>query len=162
MKILYLHGYKGKPNKRRIKYLEEMGFEVIAPYINYDKHPNVIENYKDIDYNYVIGNSLGGYVGFYLSEYKKIPSILINPPLYMNLNETIGLNIVFPEITTSCLETQTVILGSDDDIVEPKQVIEWLTTNKPHCVNVDIIEDMGHKYTKKQFIDFLQEIIKKW
>ena len=66
MKILYLHGYKARPNYQRIGYLQELGHEVIAPYIKYDNEPNIMLELLEDDYDMVIGSSLGAYVGFYL------------------------------------------------------------------------------------------------
>ena len=75
MKILYLHGYKARPNYQRIGYLQELGHEVIAPYIKYDNEPNIMLELLEDDYDMVIGSSLGAYVGFYLASYKSIPCV---------------------------------------------------------------------------------------
>lgn len=159
MKILYLHGYKGTPNLDRITYLEDMGFEVIAPQIDYDNEPDVLVDWLKEDYDAVIGNSLGGYLGFHLSEYKSIPAILINPPMYMELMIKINQPQDIPK--PGLVRKKHIILGSDDDVVNPHKVLEWLFDNKP-TVDLHVIDGMGHKYTQEQFIDSVKCIIAGW
>mgnify|MGYP003651523336 FL=1 len=90
MKILYLHGYQGSPNWDRINYLKSLGHEVISPQIDYDNEHSFFIDLLELDFDFIVGNSLGGFVGFYLSIYKGLPCICINPPLYMDLKVKIN------------------------------------------------------------------------
>lgn len=157
MEILYLHGYKGEPNEKRIKYLKELGHNVIAPHIDYDNEPNIFIELLKLDYDYIIGNSLGGYLAFYISKYKGVKSICINPPLHMDLK----VNITIPNIDELPIQKPcSVILGMDDDVVNPKKVIDWLIENKPYC-DLHVYDGVGHRYHINDFINMVGPLIKK-
>lgn len=157
MKILYLHGYNGKPNKKRIKYLEDLGHEVIAPYIDYNNEPNIFIELIELEYECIIGNSLGGYLAFYISKYKSIKAICINPPLHTDLK----INIIIPNTKELPIQKPcSVILGMEDEVVKPKKVIDWLIHNKPYC-DLHVYDGVGHKYSINNFIKMINPIINK-
>ena len=155
MKILYLHGYQGSPNWGRIDYLKSLDHEVISPQIDYDNNNNFFNDLLDEDYDFIVGNSLGGFVSFYLSMYKGKPCICINPPLYMDLKIKINLP-KFYEIK-GCNDL-SIIMGSDDDVVSPTKTFNWLTENKP-TANVKIVEGMSHKFNLETFTEFTKPIL---
>jgi hypothetical protein len=157
MKILYLHGYQGSPNWDRIEYLESLGHEVIAPQIDYDNEHNFFMDLLEIDFDFIVGNSLGGFVGFYLSIYKGRSSICMNPPLYMDLK--VRMNLPLGYKIKGC-QNISIIIGGDDDIVDPKKTFDWLVKNKP-TANVKIVDNMGHRFNINTFIDFVDPILSK-
>ena len=133
MKILYLHGYQGSPNWDRIEWMESLGHEVIAPQIDYDKEHDFFINLLNQDFDFIVGNSLGGFTAFYLSIYKGKPSICINPPLYMDLK--IRMNIPLDYDIKGC-QNISVITGEDDDVVNPIKTFERpLKTNQSSILN---------------------------
>jgi len=157
MKILYLHGYQGRPNWDRIEYLESLGHEVIAPQIDYDNEHNFFIDLLEIDFDFIVGNSLGGFVGFYLSVYKGTPCMCINPPLYMDLKVRMNLPTNYNIKGSYYIN---IIIGAEDNVVDPIKTFEWLTKNKPSA-NVKIIDKMGHKFDIDTFITFTNPIISK-
>jgi esterase/lipase len=160
-KLLYLHGYQGAPNLEKVAYMESLGFDVIAPHIDYDNRPDIISELSELDFDYIIGNSLGSYVGFYLSEIKGVPSVLINAPMYMNIMEVINCQINVPHnlLNLNCgVHKKHIILGADDDIVNPVKVVEWLG-HSGFEYDVHMYKGMGHVYTHGQFVDSVQPIL---
>ena len=158
MKILYLHGYQGSPNWDRIEWMESLGHEVIAPQIDYDKEHDFFVNLLNQDFDFIVGNSLGGFTAFYLSIYKGKPSICINPPLYMDLK--IRMNIPLDYDIKGC-QNISVITGEDDDVVDPIKTFDWLVKNKP-VVNLKRISGMGHRFDLETFINFSEPLLNKF
>ena len=158
MKILYLHGYQGSPNWDRIEWMESLGHEVIAPQIDYDKEHDFFVNLLNQDFDFIVGNSLGGFTAFYLSIYKGKPSICINPPLYMDLR--IRMNIPLDYDIKGC-QNIAVITGDDDDVVDPNKTFDWLVKNKP-VVNLKRISGMGHRFDLETFINFSEPLLNKF
>lgn len=155
MKILYLHGYQGSPNWDRIEWMKSLGHEVIAPQIDYDNEQDFFINLLNKDFDFIVGNSLGGFVAFYISLYKGKPSICINPPLYMDLKIKMNLPIAY-EIKGS--QNISVIIGNDDDVVNPIKTFNWLTENKP-STSIKMIDGMGHRFGIEPFIEFTKPIL---
>ncbi len=157
MKILYLHGYKARPNYERIGYLEELGHEVIAPYIKYDTEPNILIELLEQDYDMVVGSSLGAYMAFYISDYKSVPCVCFNPPLFrdlkieMKLPENWDYESVIPQY-------KDIVVGGKDDVVDAIDTINWLTENRP-TANVHILDDMTHTIKMGEFVGIMNMVL---
>jgi len=65
--------------------MSKYGYEVITPVARWFSDPNLFKTVHDeiekhkIDA--ILGNSAGGYMAFYLSNYYKIPALLLNPAI---------------------------------------------------------------------------------
>jgi hypothetical protein len=149
-----------------IDYLTEMGFDVTAPHLDYDNEPDVFTNLLQEDYDCIVGNSLGGYIGYYLSDWKGVPSILVNPPMYMDLKLRVNVPSasviqLAQEGTRSITDKKHIVVGMDDVVVDPFKVIEWLFENKPNS-DLTVVDDMGHNYEYKQLFENIDCILAKW
>jgi len=149
-----------------IDYLENMGFDVIAPHIDYDHEPNVFIDLLEEEYDAIVGNSLGGYIGYYLSEWKMVPAVLVNPPLFMDLR--LKVNQPTPEMIDKSqkgrhlsMGKKHIVVGMDDNVVDPFKVIEWLFENKPNA-DLKVVDGMGHNYEYKQLFENIDCIVGKW
>lgn len=88
-KVLILHGLGGKPTSEKSEVFYKRGFDVIFPHIDYikewekDRCKSMINNLVNIsrDVDLIVGQSLGGYTAFLLSNILNIDTILINPAL---------------------------------------------------------------------------------
>ena len=160
MKILYLHGYKAKPNFERINYLESLGHEVVAPHIIYEKDPDVLIRLLEDDYDLVVGSSLGGYIGFHISDYKSIPCVSFNPPLardlmvYIKTPEDWDYESIVPK-------TKDIILGGEDNTVNPYETLEWLMGNRPH-VNIHFYDKMAHQIKLDEFMEVMDMVLNRY
>ena len=159
MKILHLHGYKGSPNTNIINYLRKLGFEVEGPAFDYDNEPDLFMDIINKDFDFIIGNSLGGYIAYHVSKYKGVPAICINPPLYMDL----ALDIKLPLDMTNKIQNFNidVVVGMEDDVVNPLKVITWLMENHESS-NLHMINGMGHNYGVDKFKEFAECVVAKW
>lgn len=160
MKILYLHGYKARPNEERISFLESLGHEVIAPHIDYDNEPNILLELLEDDYDMVIGSSLGGYMGFHLSDYKSIPCVAFNPPLFMDLKVRINFPINW-EYGNLVPKKKDIVLGGEDTTVNPIRTLNWLMDNRPY-VNIHFYDQMSHTIKLEEFTEVMKMVLSRY
>lgn len=128
MTILYLHGLMSSNQSNKIDWLKE-NHDVINPLIKYSAGSKSLfsdlkvlceQNAVDL----IIGSSMGGFLGFHLSNTLNIPSLLFNPALVTKSEFK-------PQVTavnnTSVLHT--IIFGRNDDVVIPGETLQFLKDN---------------------------------
>ncbi|EPR72762.1 hypothetical protein ADIWIN_2234 [Winogradskyella psychrotolerans RS-3] len=125
MKILYIHGLNGSLSPEKRALLEPYG-EVFAPTIDYQSDVYAIANlstaFKTQGINIVIGSSMGGFTGYYVSNLMQCPALLFNPALAQrSVPQTI------PEINYNTSNFKQIVLGTQDDVVNPKQTLKFLS-----------------------------------
>ncbi|MEA2043320.1 MAG: YqiA/YcfP family alpha/beta fold hydrolase [Bacteroidota bacterium] len=129
MKTIYIHGLDSSPRPDKIKILESLGLEVEALHIDYRKNPDayaVLEQYmQNSDIEFIVGSSLGGRLGFYLSARFQIPALLFNPALH-----SLSLDMETPAIPEKINEEQFFVLGENDQTINPKQTKDFIRKNK--------------------------------
>ncbi len=90
MNILFLHGLESPLTIDKKNILEKYG-NVFAPDLNYKSNPNMIQflydEYQNQSIDVIIGSSMGGFAGFYLSKLLKLPALLFNPALPYHATE---------------------------------------------------------------------------
>lgn len=115
MNILYHHGLESKLNPQKRKKLEKYG-KVYAPDIDYHNNQNAIENIikelQDQEINVVLGSSIGGFAGYYVSAYLFRPALLFNPAL---ANRSVPQHV--PTGDLGCWNTLQIALSMEDDVV---------------------------------------------
>lgn len=165
MNILYLHGLDSKlsPEKREI--LEVFG-EVIAPDIDYYNNTNTIDllfnEFKDQSIDVVIGSSMGGFAGYYLSKLINSTSLLFNPALPFRTIEQL-----VPEIKNDLNNSITIIIGNKDIIINPRDNINYLLNNidPQNNIRIQIINKLEHQISvdifKIEIENFFESIISK-
>ena len=161
MNILYLHGLDGDlaPEKRKI--LEKYG-KVLSPAIDYRKEYNsielLVEQFKNEDIKAVIGSSLGGFVGYYIADAYKLPSLLFNPALN---SRSVGQKV--PIYRNPYLSFKQIVLGAQDDVVDPKGTFSFLSINLQEHTNYDIYvrQDLGHRISIEVFKEEVERFFKK-
>ena len=52
----------------------------------------------------------------------------------------------------------SIIIGNDDEVVNPIKTYNWLTKNKP-VINIEMIDGMGHRFDLETFTKFTQPIL---
>lgn len=97
MKILNIQGMRKEVDEQgnpipfqptdKLKILKKYG-EVFNPEVRYFSNPDLFQLTSDIikreNVDCIVGHSAGGYLAFYLSNYFKIPSLIINPAIASN------------------------------------------------------------------------------
>jgi predicted esterase YcpF (UPF0227 family) len=95
---LYIHGLDSSPLKEKLDILKGAGMNVFALHIDYRNQKNsydLLENFaKKNEINFIVGSSLGGYIGFWLAEQLGIPCLLLNPALaYRSIDNVLFLQL---------------------------------------------------------------------
>ena len=155
-RILYLHGLESGNKGPKINFLKEQA-EVLAPKINYkdealeEKLMYMVEKFRP---DFIIGSSMGGYIGSLLANKYGIENLLFNPAIHsrsiepkLNRLRVIGPNH-FVELN--------IVLGNQDKVIDPnitesmlldaEVVCEIERVNMGHRVDYDVFVDMYNKY----------------
>lgn len=147
MNILFLHGLESKLSDEKRAILETYG-TVIAPDLEYNSNPNVIQNLYDEfvnqDINTIIGSSMGGFVGFHLANSMGICSLLYNPalPYRNNIEQTIPSSL--PANQSLLIR---IVLGGHDDIIKANDNLGFLAQNYNQKTDYTIVikNDLAHQ-----------------
>lgn len=97
-KLLYLHGFNSAgTNSFKIQLLEEKGYEVLYPTINYDNGFEATKNQikkiiKENKIKHIVGTSLGGWWALYIANYifkGNVKALAINSPLHPGMSKSL-------------------------------------------------------------------------
>lgn len=125
MNILYLHGLKSKLSTKKRAVLERFG-KVHAPNIDYDqgyiRPVGILKEFEDIEFNVVIGSSMGALNAFVISENIGRPALLFNPPLSKYASLT------FSARFTKGPDLKQLLLGGSDNVVDASETLKFLSS----------------------------------
>jgi uncharacterized protein len=145
MNILYLHGLDSNLSDEKRQILEKFG-KVIAPNLDYRENVNSIDflfnEYKNENIDAIIGSSMGGFAGFYLSKMFQVPALLFNPAL--PYRTSVLQNI--PNIEQEHSYLLQIVIGNQDDVILAKDNIEFISKLFPfNCdFRLHINKELGH------------------
>lgn len=162
MKALYIHGFQSSPVPTKVKALEEIFGEVIAPHIDWEDETRRQGLFQELDnviktegVTHVIGSSMGGQMAFYLATRNNLDALCFNPAFGVRyddfgyeLNKDFDSNIL-------------IVLGKNDDVVDPERSHEFLRSNGIYNKVQLAIEDIGHQISLPVFIKHSM-FTKKW
>ena len=156
-KILFLHGLESSNNGKKIDFLKERA-EVLAPAINYqdealeEKLMYIVENFHP---DFIIGSSMGGYVGMLLANRYGIKNLLYNPAIHSRSIEPKlnRLNIIDPNHFVDF----NIVLGNQDDVIDPNVTESMLLDAEVVCEIEQV--DMGHRIDYDVFVDMYNKYI---
>lgn len=178
MAILYIHGFASSgSNSPKVKALQEMFPEekIYSPDLHYDpiKAEEILESllrsiYKtDPSKMLIIGTSLGGFYGWYLSAKYDVPAVLINPVyspkdlmgqfLGKNKNLSTSEEFDWKQEYIDQLEDFAdyarsnyspnlikVVVAKDDNLISYEKVLQ----NFAHeHTNIHVFDDGGHRFS---------------
>lgn len=152
-KAIYLHGLNSYPIPEKIEMLENAGFDVYAPQLDYRGEPALFTRLRqeiiDQDIRFLIGSSLGGYLAFWLAEDLGLPCLLFNPA--MSYSEQMSEYI--PEIEQGKCPARFVVIGRWDDVVDPRENIRFFRNleNDDCYQRVIVCEWLGHQIDFQSF-----------
>tara|TARA_B100000787_G_C16139891_1_gene271441 strand:- start:506 stop:1006 length:501 start_codon:yes stop_codon:yes gene_type:complete len=156
-KTLYIHGLDSSPKKNKLNIIKKKStdFSFHLDYRNEKNTFKILSNcIKENNINSVIGSSFGGMLGYWLSKKHKIPSLLFNPAMHISKDK------IYYEISDNKSPLTIVILGKNDEIVNPIKTKEILQKSNN---NIKIIEcDIGHKIdliTFKTQVDYFFKLL---
>lgn len=156
MNILYIHGLDSKLNDQKKRMLEKYG-KVFAPDLDYYKDPNAIESilemYRHVDMNTVVGSSMGGFAGYYISNALDRPALLFNPALQ---SRSVEQNI--PELNASGSGFKQIVIGQRDEVVNPADTLHFLSERLNGAIDfhLNIRHEMQHRVEPDCFEEELE------
>ena len=124
MKTLYIHGLDSFPVPQKTAILKDAGLEPTALHLDYRQKLGVYETLKDTairkNIKFIIGSSLGGYLGNVLAEDLGIPCLLFNPA--MNYTDVFYSKI--PAIENPKCPARFIVLGFNDEMINPNYILK--------------------------------------
>lgn len=159
MKILYVHGLESGPlpDDKRIP-LELLGFTIISPDINYfngDVLP-MLKKIVDTEHpDFIVGSSIGGRVGYYLSNVTKVPALLFNPALDSPQSNELQPIPKFVQDVPK-FENQFFVFGGNDDVVYPESTLDFLEHELDFWNDYKLIDSMAHRVPVDVLIDCIK------
>ena len=146
MNILYIHGLDSQPNFERMEVLRNMGHQVRALHLDYRNRPDTYSVLRqeclDQGINYIVGSSLGGFLGYWLGEDLGIAGLLFNPAVYVKPEEA-----GFQAVALGKCPSRHVVLGALDEVVDP--IYSWnyfdQINNDPTFQRVIQFQWLGHQ-----------------
>lgn len=156
MNILYLHGLESKLNEAKRVRLQKYG-KVFAPNIDYQNIPNaiawVLGKYADTKFGAVIGSSMGGFAGFYISNRLNLPALLFNPALKARTTYQ-----QVPELNPHASAFKQLVIGQRDPVVNPADTLNFLGghLDRRTPLYVHLRPEMEHRVT----LDCLEQELK--
>lgn len=124
MNILYIYGLDSKLSPEKKKVLQQYG-RVLTPdidyYTNADSISGILKQMRDENIDAVIGSSMGGFAGFYISTILKVPALLFNPALEKRSVDQHVPKVEFIERTN-----KKFLLGAIDDVIDPGDTLRFL------------------------------------
>lgn len=161
MNILYLHGLDGDLASEKRVVLEKFG-KVFSPAIDYRKEYNsvelLVEQYKNEKIKAVIGSSMGGFVGYYIADAYNLPSLLFNPALSAR-----SVRQEIPIYKNPYLSFKQIVLGAEDDVIDPKSTLAFLSKRLQEHTDYDIHvrQRLGHRIPVDVFKAEVEAFFKK-
>jgi hypothetical protein len=169
MNILYLHGLNGSLSDEKRTILEKYG-RVYSPAIDYESDSNCIENLRRQFVNgkidVVMGSSMGGFTGYYLSIAFKKSALLFNPAL---VSRSVFQNV--PDYSNSDRFFKQFVLGVKDEVVDPKDTLKFIgeRMDENTYYHISLRPDLAHRipldvFEKEvyAFFDYLSQEIHLW
>lgn len=156
MNILYIHGLDSKLNMEKKKMLEKYG-KVFAPDLDYYQNRNAIDSilkmYSEVDINTVIGSSMGGFAGYYISNALDRPALLFNPALQSRSVEQI-----VPKIEKTSNSFKQIVIGQRDEVVDPKDTLLFISRQLSGQTDfhLNIRHEMEHRVHPECFEEELE------
>lgn len=158
MKTLYIHGLDSYPKVEKIDILKKHKLDPVALHLNYRKKLGFYETLKETalrkKVKFIVGSSLGGYLGFLLANDLGLPCLLYNPA--MEYKEKVFYSIM-PQLEEFKSPNCYVVLGAWDKTVNPEETKKTLKEHQHNGLNCKIVtcEWLGHKIDLNTFEEMI-------
>ena len=139
MKVAFFHGLESDANSEKSLYLKS-NFNAWCPSMNYSDpklFDEVLEHIQKDKPDLLIGSSMGGWFAYCLSTLTGIPTLLLNPAVQGRSIE--------PKVHLGNMKAHhTVVLGSEDAVIDPVKTKIWLKENCKGKYEINM-ERIGHR-----------------
>lgn len=174
MKILNLHGYKGSSNNTNFRIIQDAGYEVVSPQLEYDDYRpsevvDILSRIVEKEHpDLIVATSFGTFFGKILSYRYNIRLVATNPCLRPEISlrriapdyfkEGFEFEIVkYVATNQSTWYTQdTFIIGDKDEVIDHRQI----TMNEAALSTLIVVEGK-HRLNRKNYEEILLKEIAK-
>lgn len=135
-------------------WLSDQGHVVSALHLDYRNQPDSYELLKQKVLSdrteFIVGSSLGGRLGYWLSEELGLSCLLFNPALALEIP-----GLVDPVLANPRCKSRYIVLGALDDVVDPTETWEWLRKSDRKGVSqrVGMFQHLGHQIDQETYIE---------
>jgi len=144
-KVLYIHGLGSSPNKDKLSFITEKHetIDIIAPHIHYRTEKETIFNdllelSEEVDL--IIGSSMGGLMAYYIAKHVGCQVVLFNPAIITN-----SIDVVIDKSGDKEIYGD-IILGQDDDIVDPIKTLGFFQSNNNlNNLTIHLVSNLQHQ-----------------
>jgi predicted esterase YcpF (UPF0227 family) len=145
--ILYLHGLDGHLKEANKDIVDKFDVQYMGIATNYRLSP-VWDTISEMKIDGVIGHSLGGYLAYYLSNYKKIPCLMFMPCFD---DEILKIQPVPEEVKKLPMYAEKITVVGELDVDVNKEIQQnYIKDTDVHLVKVDhhVTTDIFSEYSK--------------
>ncbi|MCB0471983.1 MAG: hypothetical protein KDC56_02870 [Flavobacteriaceae bacterium] len=150
-KTLYIHGLNVLLSDEKRALLSKFT-EVVAPVMDYRANPSAYYDLfsiaKEEKVDIIIGTSMGGCMGYHLSLHLGLPALLFNPALPFR-----SVSIELPTQEKIRDTYLRVIIGGQDDIIDPIQNVDWLFAHEKGDMDIRWRNTLGHLIPSDVFME---------
>lgn len=117
----------GRPRSEKLKLIQDQGFAIDALHLDYDHNSfELLKKYiQDQAIQFLIGQSHGGFMAFWLSEELALPCMLTNPALSLSAKKRVS-----PKVSQLACPLCLVGLGEEDEAIDYQRTIKYLELDK--------------------------------
>lgn len=157
MRTLYLHGLDSHPTPEKNKIMKDAGLTLTALHISYREKLGVYETMKDTairkKIEFIVGSSLGGYIGNVLAEDLGLPCLLFNPSMHY----TDVFYSKIPVIEDPKCPARYVVLGHNDPTVNPHHSLKVFGQADATAMDQRILTChwLGHQVDERTFREMI-------
>lgn len=124
MNIAFFHGLESSAISSKSVFLHK-NFTAFTPAMNYynqNLFDETLSQLENANFDLLVGSSMGGYFAYHLSTFLNLPTLLFNPAFVDRSFE--------PVVNSGTFQPpQTIILGENDDVINPQKSILWIENN---------------------------------
>jgi uncharacterized protein len=143
MKTLYIHGMGGRPREEKLEVLRKHSLEVFALHLNYNHQSfNILRDYIQANQiEFLVGQSHGGFMAFWLAEELGLPCLLTNPSLSLRAKKKVS-----PAVSQLACPLCLVVLGGKDELVNPHHTLQYFEADaRPNKITkIKFLENEEH------------------
>jgi hypothetical protein len=124
-RVVFLHGLESSAVSDKAKWLEQ-NYDAYCPVMDYRNPHQFQDIYNEIwriNPRMIIGSSMGGYFAYCLGTLLGIRTMLLNPAVHSRSFDPQGVHVGSTPVH------HTIILGKNDNVINPKVTKEWFKRN---------------------------------
>jgi hypothetical protein len=160
-KILYLHGLESKQGGTKVDFMSSNNL-VHAPSLDYkneETYNSLLSIIQEIDFDLIVGSSMGGFMAMHLSTLVNVQTILFNPSLTPTKDKIYG-GHHFYKNGDVISPNPIVAVGRYDKVINPFELKEYFVNqlkikhffmlNIGHKVDLIHFKDIYNKYENEE------------